>query len=70
MDDLPEMPESCANDNHDFGQAGRCQECGIDRADTYPDERRTGGAGSRTHPLTDREHSRQLRKLEQAGSLE
>jgi hypothetical protein len=32
----PELP--CGG-NHTFGQGGRCTECGIDRADTYPDRR-------------------------------
>lgn len=61
--EIPEMDERCKNDNHDYGQAGRCQRCGIDRADTYPDERRTGGAGSLTNPTTDREYRAEMRKL-------
>lgn len=59
--EAPELP--CGGD-HNFGQGGRCSECGIDRADTYPDEKRTGGAGARTHPTTDREYREQMRKLQ------
>jgi hypothetical protein len=63
-----DIPDSCQRGDHDFGQAGRCQECGIDRVDTYPDERRTGGAGARRQPTTDREYREQMRKLvEMAG---
>jgi len=60
----PDIPEACERGDHDFGQAGRCSGCGIDRADTYPDERRTGGAGSLTSPTTDREYREQMRKLQ------
>lgn len=58
-----EIPDSCKRGDHDFDQGGRCEHCGIDRADTYPDERRTGGAGARAHPTTDREYREQMRKL-------
>lgn len=59
-----EVPdECCPAGSHDFGQAGRCKQCGIDRADTYPDERRTGGAGVTTAPLTDTQYRREIRKL-------
>ena len=61
--EAPEIPDSCKRGDHSFGQAGRCDECGIDRADTYPTERRTGGAGARTQPTTDSEHREQMRKL-------
>lgn len=65
---MAQEPDLPCEGEHDFGQGGRCRACGIDRADTYPDEKRTGGAGARTHPLTDNEYSRQMRKLvEKAG---
>jgi hypothetical protein len=66
----PELPESCQNDNHDFGQGGRCRDCGIDRADTVAGSRRTGGAGARTNPTTDREYGQQIRKLERRSDEE
>lgn len=58
------IPESCKRGEHNYGQAGRCSECGIDRADTYPTERRTGGSGAHTNPTTDQEYREQIRKLE------
>jgi hypothetical protein len=60
-----EIPDSCLNGDHDFGQAGRCQDCGVDRADTYQTERRSGGAGSLTNPTTDAEYREEMRKLEE-----
>ena len=59
-----DIPDSCVEGDHEYDQTGRCTECGIDRVDTYPTERRTGGAGARVQPCTDREYSRQMRKLE------
>lgn len=62
-----QIPDACLNDNHDFGQAGRCNDCGIDRANPYV-EKRTGGAGALTQPTTDREYREQMDKLqEKAG---
>lgn len=63
-----DLPEACTNGNHDFDQGGRCRHCNMDRADTYPDERRTGGSGARTHPTTDREYREQMRKLQRSDS--
>ena len=53
-----EIPDECLNGNHKFGQAGRCKECGIDRVDTSRgwEDRRSGGAGSLTQPLTNGEY--------------
>ena len=65
MGDTPDIPDSCLNDNHDFDQTGRCRDCNMDRAATADSwgERRTGGAGSRTHALTNDEYREQLRKI-------
>jgi hypothetical protein len=46
-----------------FGQAGRCDDCGGLRGANNQRPRFSGGAGSRTHPLPDREYRRQMRKL-------
>jgi hypothetical protein len=56
------IPQECIDGNHNFGQAGRCQRCGIDRADTTH-ARFSGGAGARTHPLSDEDYRRQRDKL-------
>lgn len=66
MGDMTDIPDSCLNDDHNFGQAGRCKDCGIDRVDTanHGRSRRTGGAGSRTQPLTDEEYREQMKKLQ------
>lgn len=58
-----DTPEPC---DHDFGQAGRCKHCGVDTADLYHRERRTGGSGARTHPTTDREYKEQMRKIQRS----
>jgi hypothetical protein len=65
MGDTPEIPDECLNDNHDFGQAGRCKRCNVDRVDTATswEDRRSGGAGSRTHALTNGEYREQMEKL-------
>lgn len=65
--DEPEIPEECLNDNHDFDQGGRCRRCGTPRASTARgwEERRSGGAGSLTAPLTNGEYREKMRKLEQ-----
>jgi hypothetical protein len=57
--DPPELP--CGGD-HEFGQGGRC-ECGMTRDDLTPTPRRSGGAGARTSPLTDREYRKAMREL-------
>jgi len=69
MGDIPDIPDECLNDNHDFGQGGRCRDCGIDRVDTTHgwEDRRSGGSGSRLHAPTNGEYERQMEKL---GSLE
>jgi len=64
MAKAPGLPDSCANDNHDFDQVGRCRDCGIDRADTVSGSRKSGGSGSRTNPLSDEEYEEQMRKLD------
>jgi len=66
--DAPDIPDECLNDNHDFGQAGRCKRCGIDRVNTAVrdwEQRRSGGAGSRTHAMTNREYREQMKKLQE-----
>ena len=45
------------------GQLGRCKQCGEDRLDHEPD-RFTGGAGSRTQPLSDEDYRKEIEKLE------
>jgi hypothetical protein len=66
--DIPtaDVPDSCLNDDHDFGQAGRCRDCGVLRVDTTRswEDRRSGGAGSTTHALTNGEYREQMRKLD------
>lgn len=52
-----DLPDSCKRGDHDF-----------DQADTHPDERRTGGAGARTQPTTDREYKEQMRKLQRGDN--
>jgi len=63
--ETPDVPDECLNDNHDFDQTGRCRGCGHDRADTARgwEDRRSGGAGSRTHALTNGEYREQMEKL-------
>ena len=63
MGDTPEIPDACLNDDHDFDQTGRCRRCNFDRVDTVNHGRRTGGAGSLTHPLTDEEYRKEMDKL-------
>lgn len=62
--DVPDvdMPEACLNGDHNYGQGGRCRECGIDRADTTH-SRFSGGAGATTHPLSDEDYRREMDKL-------
>ena len=38
-----------------------CQECG--HRETPPTSQRTGGAGSLTHPLSDEDYKREMKKL-------
>lgn len=64
MEKPDDIPEACWNGNHDYGQAGRCKRCSALRANETPDEKRTGGAGARTHPTTDREYREAMRQLE------
>lgn len=61
----PEIPDDCLNDDHDYDQTGRCNECGVYRTDTADGwgDRKTGGAGSRTHALTNEEYREQMEKL-------
>lgn len=61
----PEIPDACLRGDHDYGQLGRCQECGHDRVDESRgwEDRRSGGAGSLTQPLTNGEYQREMRKL-------
>jgi len=62
--ETPDVPDSCLNGDHDFGQAGRCRECGVDRVNTEShDTRRTGGAGMATSPLTDEEYRDEMDRL-------
>jgi len=65
MGDTPEIPDACLNDDHDFDQTGRCRRCNIDRVDTATgwEDRRSGGAGSRLHALTNGEYRDQMEKL-------
>jgi len=63
--ETPDVPDECLNDNHDYDQTGRCRGCGFDRADSWDswENRRSGGAGSRTHALTNGEYRDQMRIL-------
>jgi len=63
--ETPDVPDSCLNDDHNFDQTGRCRDCGHDRAETADswENRRSGGAGVRTQPLTNGEHRRRMEKL-------
>lgn len=58
-----DVPDVCEHGNHEFEQGGRCRVCGIDRVDTLPTDRRTGGAGARTNPCTDREYRKAMREI-------
>mgnify|MGYP000603749668 CR=1 FL=1 len=55
-----EMTPDC---NGNVDQLGRCKECGADRLENEP-ARFSGGAGARTHPVSDEDYRRQMRKIE------
>jgi len=65
-----DVPDVCEEGNHEFKQGGRCRVCGIDRADTIQTERRTGGAGARTQPLSDKGYRRRIMMLENNNAVD
>jgi hypothetical protein len=56
-----DMNPNCDSDRLD--QTGVCADCGSDPKQR-PMARFSGGAGARTHPLSDEDYRRQRRKLE------
>lgn len=57
-----------ADDHHactEFDQLNTCVECGAPK-NPMPESRRSGGAGSLTHPLSDEDYRLSRRKLEQS----
>lgn len=55
-----ETPDVC--ENHDWDQTLCCKVCGTYKHDHTP-ARFSGGAGVRTHPLSDEDYRREMRKL-------
>jgi hypothetical protein len=56
-----EMTQDCRGRT---GQLGRCKECGADRLN-HDYAKFSGGAGARTHPLSDEDYRREMEKLNQ-----
>lgn len=57
-----DIPDSCLDGDHDWDQTNRCRDCDVYKHDTG-EARFSGGAGARTHPLSDEDYQRQLDKL-------